>query len=220
MVKIKLSTTLFLLKILIVIILLIIFLNYFAKTSLKKYLAEETMFVESFRDVELSDFPVISVAREYPHVDEECYNETNVPDNITKCLLDNTKEFQDMIVDVVEDGDNQSLIGQWETSFTDPYWGRIYFSKDPHQYHNDRYLMIKLVDYGHPYTIDLHDQKFYIERSEQMMDFQRINVLLYSCEKVTISMSIEQIVLLPEVSSCNNEKDYSLMKCTKVRYLK
>ena len=214
----KVEKTLNCLKIVIVIFFIIMFLNYFGAPQLKKFLARESMFVESFREVEASDFPVVSVARDYENLEEECYNDHRVPDNITKCLIENSDDFNNTIIDILDYKTKKSLLKSWEETFTIPYWGRIYITREPFIYPNDHYLLFKFKDdCERGYMLDFHDKNFYVESNEQLMDFQRMNLFLDKREKMVVTMSMEKIILIPEVSKCIESKDYSFMTCCKVK---
>ena len=72
---------------------------------------------------------------------------------------------------------------------------------------------------GKFYGIDLHDRHFYMDFSEQFVDFQRVQVKLENGFKKMMWIKIEQTILLPELSDCNTDEQYSFLRCSKVGYI-
>ena len=219
--------TFIILRIFFVLLLFIIFLQFFGFPSIRKYLRQDTMFVESSRDVEYEDYPVISVVKTTTKSlisSEACYdNQTNFED-AKQCLEEYSDNLNDTIVGLIDDAyavepQNRTYSGDWETIFTIPYWGRVYSSKEKLNLSFNRYLQVKLLHPGNDsyYRVDLHDSSFYYDCTEQMKDYERTYLLVNDPSKVILLyVDIEKISLKPEVTKCNNDEKYSFKKCTKV----
>ena len=110
-------------------------------------------------------------------------------------------------------GRNHSL--KDKTSYT-YYWGKLVFLRKNYALSNKDYLRIHFDKTKNFYAIDLHDKNFHIDGSEQFVDFKRVQVKLENGLKKIIWLKIEQIILLPELSYCNNEEHYSFLECSKV----
>ena len=118
-------------------------------------------------------------------------------------------------------GQNSSLKNKLEASFTN-YWGKFLMLRNNYTLSNNDYLRIHFPNIPNQdfYGIDLHDRNFHMDFSEQFVDFQRVQVRLENGFKKMFWIKVEQIVLLPELSECNNHEDYSFLGCSKVMILK
>ena len=134
--------------------------------------------------------------------------------SFSECLDNNQGNY---IKDIMENfyyGKNSSVIGNIETSYT-TYWGKVRMLRQNYTLSHNNYLRIHLKSHE-KYGLELHDNKFYSEASEQYVDFKRVSLALDKGFKKMIWLKIEQNILLPELSDCNNDEDYSFLICYKV----
>ena len=186
---------------------------------------KETIFIETKSHYSKDDLPVITVGRFQSNINikRSCYRENN-SSNLLACLRNNTFDLNDTIIDMRQNvylGKNSSVEkSNWKMGFHNAYSGRTYTISDGFELSSSDFLKIKLpgsgIQPGGVYTIDFHDRNHYIEASEQYEDFQRPSVVLAKGTRVYMHLKAEKIVLLPEVSNCNDNKDYSFLNCVKV----
>lgn len=114
-------------------------------------------------------------------------------------------------------GQNSSLKNKLETSYSS-YWGKIIMLRKNYALSNQDFLRIYFNNISDEefYAIDLHDRQFYCEGSKQFVDFKRVQVKLENGFKRIIWIKIEQTILLPEISNCNSDENYSFLQCSKV----
>lgn len=220
-----LAKTLVLLKKGIFLLLFVLFMVYFGIPSIETFIRKETIFIENTGHYSHLDFPVISITR-YPDnqtIKEECYSK-NKSKELLDCVRNKTFDLNNTIIDMrqnIYSGAN-SLVdkGKWEKTYLITYYGKIFSLQEYDMSYTD-YLMIRLPGSGR-YHIDLHDRNHYIGGSEQYEDFQRPQLYLEKAKRfeagiqAIINLKIEKVILLPEVSNCNDEYDYSFYNCIKV----
>ena len=137
---------------------------------------------------------------------------------IGRCIENFTESLTSTIKDAREFayyGNNKSIPwNHWRTSYLIPYWGRIY-NLINYNLSNEDYLKIHFEDFNE-YHIDFYDKNYFVEKSEQFKDFPRHTMALKSGRRYAGLLDITLHDLLPEVSKCNDDDDYSFLVCTRV----
>ena len=103
------------------------------------------------------------------------------------------------------------IIGE-QAIYIIPFWGRIY-NLINYNLSNEDYLIIKFEDFNE-YHIDFYDKNYFVEKSEKFKDFH--TMALKSGRRYAGLLDITLHDLLPEVSKCNDDDDYSFLVCTRV----
>ena len=215
------NKSIFLLRIFVCLILWIIFLIFFGYPSLVNYLEKNTFFVETERDIGPEDLPIISVSKVPTGeniLNSACLNNPMGDENVNDCVLRVTNGLNETVHDVRENiyfGKNKSINRDlWRSTFTFNYWGRTFYLQDYNLSHND-YMRISFPD-SDDYALNLHDKKFFIENSERYKDYKWLQKFLHKNQYQSLFVDITLIILLPEVSGCNSDKEYSFLQCSKV----
>ena len=132
-------------------------------------------------------------------------------EDFTDSINSTVKETRELIY-----GDNKSIsTNSWKTSFTISFWGRMYNLINYNLSSKD-YLTLKLDNSGE-YNIEFYDKKNFFEKSEQYKDFPRTQIVMKAKMRYTAFLDITHTILLPEVSKCSNDENYSFLKCTRVK---
>ena len=216
-----LGKTLVLFKKGISLLLFLLFTAFFGIPSIKEYLKNETIFIGSQSHYSKDDFPVVTIKRAHDNIDNmkgDCYSRNDSSD-LMECVRNYTFDLNDTIMDMRQNvymGANSSVNkSNWKMGYSNSYSGRTYTISDGFELSYSDYLQISLPRDGR-YAIDFHDKNHYIEASEQFEDFQRPAIYLDKGNILFMHLKVEKVVLLPEVSNCNDNKDYSFLNCVKV----
>ena len=140
--------------------------------------------------------------------------------SLNRCIENFTESLTSTIKDsraAVYYGKTNSIPwNYWRTSYLIPFWGRIY-SLSNYSLSNKDYLKIEFEESDNDeYSIEFHDKNYFVEKSEQFKDFPRHTMVLKSGLRYTGFLDITLHVLLPEVSNCKDDDDYSFLECTRV----
>ena len=207
-------------KLFIVIILLVIYILYFGIPSVKNYLKKDTVFVTSKKDLTSDDLPAIGINKIISRLKYECWNDG---ENLTECLEKQTENFNE-IVNISKiisfsnsniDADKIFSEEDWETSFVSWRHGRIFVLQTLNMTSKQRFV-IEFMGNIDSVLVELHDRNYFLEKSHNMVDFLVSTTTLRDQEAKEIFIVITEYNLLPDESHCNDDQNYSFLKCTKV----
>ena len=64
--------------------------------------------------------------------------------------------------------------------------------------------------------VEFYDKRYTVEKSDLFKDFPRLSLNLMKGQRIALYLDITQYILLPQVSNCVEDQNYSFMKCTRV----
>ena len=104
-------------------------------------------------------------------------------------------------------------------TYTIRFFGRNYFLQKYNVTDYDYMRLVFPVSENGKYQLSFHDKKYFVENSERLKDFSRLFISLENDKRFSVFLDITLYSLLPEVSRCNDDKEYSFLKCTRVNSL-
>ena len=215
------ATRLFLGKLGFIILLWVIFLLYFGIPSIKNYLKRETILVESERRFTMDDLPTISVNKMRSM---KSFDYNSCPDDgssLEECLESVTGDIN-QTVDYIKIGSKGKGESQteyiWESSYVTMTFGRIFLMRSYNQSACDR-LRINFTTDAESSTkveVEFQDKNNKLEKSSNMKTYPRVIIPMEEGQSLYVFLGIAEYNLLPEISKCNSDPQYSFAQCTRV----
>ena len=174
----------------------------------------------SKKDLSSDDLPAIGINKIISRLKYECWNDG---ENLTECLEKQTENFNE-IVNISKiisfsnsniDGDKIFSEEDWDTSFVSWRHGRIFVLQTLNMTSKQRFV-IEFMGIIDSVLVELHDRNYFLEKSHNMVDFPVSTTTLRDQEAKEIFIVITEYNLLPDESHCNDDQNYSFLKCTKV----
>ena len=139
-----------------------------------------------------------------------------------ECLKNVTGDLK-QTVDYVEIGTKKKGEAQkesvWESSFVNINFGRIFLMMRSYNQSADERLSINFTTGANTSTrvmVEFQDKNNNIEKTSNMKMYPKVILPMEEGESLYIFLDIAEYNLLPEISKCNSDPQYSFAQCTRV----
>ena len=178
--------------------------------------------MESKRRFTMDDLPTISVNKMLSMSFD--YNSCHEDGSSLEECLENVTGDLNHTVDYVEIGTKKKGEVQkesvWESSFVNINFGRIFLMRSYNQSANER-LSINFTTGANTSTrvmVEFQDKNNNIEKTSNMKMYPKVILPMEEGENLYVFLDIAEYNLLPEISKCNSDPQYSFAQCTRVSY--